>query len=335
MTPNNTLNILFTCAGRKVSLIESFRRALGELGFEGSIVGTDASPLSAALQVCDYRYLVPPVSDPAYIPTLLEICREHEIGLLVPLIDVDLLLLAQHRDAFAAIGTSPLISALSAVQICGDKRSTARFFEEHNIPTIHTLSQEELVAGKAGYPLFIKPARGSGSINSFKVSSAEELAFFLRYISEPMVQTFARGQEYTVDALVALDGRVINAVPRRRIEVRAGEISKGTTVKDWYIIRETVALLEKLDLVGPITVQCFAEGDRVQFTEINPRVGGGLPLTIAAGADYPAQIIRMVSGETVEPCIGDFLDDYYMFRYEEGVYVAGDVIQNVTPRSVV
>jgi carbamoyl-phosphate synthase large subunit len=177
--------------------------------------------------------------------------------------------------------------------------------------------------------LFIKPSNGSGSIKSFKVSNKNELIFFLQYVPSPIVQELAKGHEYTIDALSDLNGNVINAVPRRRIEVRAGEISKGVTIKDWRIIEATVNLLRHLGAIGPTTVQCFFDGDQIQFTEINPRVGGGIPLTIAAGANYPAQIIRMALGESVQPCIGEFVDDFYMFRYEEAIYLPGEDVRSV------
>jgi carbamoyl-phosphate synthase large subunit len=328
--PPSKLNVLITCAGRKVAIVDALRRAMRQLGIEGAIVGTDASPMSATLQVCDYRYLVPPASDPAYIPTLLSLCREHEIGLLLPLIDVDLLALAEQREAFIAVGVTPLISQPEVIRICRDKRATQQFFEQHHIPAARTISEQELAAGSVSYPLFIKPYNGSGSINSFKVMTEEELRFFLQYVPEPLVQEYATGQEYTIDALVDLNGRIINVVPRRRIEVRAGEISKGVTAKDWRIMGASITLLETLNAVGPITLQCFVDQEHIRFTEINPRVGGGLPLTIAAGADYALQIVQMALGMRVEPCVGQFVDDYYMFRYEEAIYVGGDELRQIT-----
>lgn len=243
---------------------------------------------------------------------------------MLPLIDVDLLVLAAHRGQFSEIGTLAMISSLPVVQICRDKASTSRFFEERGIPTVRCLSIESVCNGEAQYPVFIKPVNGSGSQHAYKIRNREELDFFVRYVPQPMLQEVAQGQEYTVDVLCDLGGRVINAVPRRRLEVRAGEISKGATCKDWRIIDATVDLATKLGGVGPLTVQCFAgeEADSaIRFTEINPRVGGGLPLSIAAGANYPKQIIRMALGQAIEPCVGDFADEFYMFRYEEGVYV--------------
>lgn len=329
------INILFTCAGRKVSLIESFRRAMKQLQVDGTIIGTDVSPLSAALNVCDCGYIVPSASDQAYIPTLLSICREREVRLLMPLIDVDLLVLATHKSAFSEIGVLALVSSFDIIRTCRDKRATAHFFSRHEIPTVRTINSRDIENNLVQYPVFIKPSEGSGSAQSFEVCNADDLAFFLAYVPDPIVQEFARGQEYTIDTLSDLESNVINVVPRKRIEVRAGEISKGVTVKNWQIIEATADLLQKLDVIGPATVQGFYDGKQLRFTEINPRLGGGVPLTIAAGADYPLQIIRMALGESIEPRIGHFVDGLYMFRYEEAVYVHEEVVNGITQRRVV
>ena len=325
-------HLLLTCAGRKVSLVNQFRQAFDDLDIDGRIIGVDSSSHSAVLSVCDKSYIIPRCDHPAYVPTLLDVCDRHRVQLLLPLIDVDLLMLSEHRERFRETGTLAMVSSLPVVRICRDKESTARFFEDNNIPTVRNLSIEDVRRGDVPYPVFIKPTNGSGSQHAYKVQNREELEFFLRYVPRPMLQEFATGQEYTVDVLCDLDRRVINAVPRRRLEVRAGEISKGVTCKDWRIIRATVDLANKLGGVGPLTVQCFVSDDAdpsVRFTEINPRVGGGLPLSVAAGANYPKQIIRMALGQSLAPCIGDFADEFYMFRYEEGVYVPGASLQDI------
>ena len=325
-------HLLLTCAGRKVSLVNQFRQAFDDLDIDGRIIGVDSSSHSAVLSVCDKSYIIPRCDHPAYVPTLLDVCERHRVQLLLPLIDVDLLVLAEHRERFREAGTLALVSSLPVVSICRDKESTSRFFDDNGIPTVRNLSVEDVRRGNLPYPVFIKPANGSGSQHAYKVQSRDELDFFLRYVPRPMLQEFATGQEYTVDVLCDLAGRVINAVPRRRLEVRAGEISKGVTCKDWRIIRATVDLANKLGGFGPLTVQCFVSDDgdaSVRFTEINPRVGGGLPLSVAAGANYPKQIIRMALGQSLAPCIGNFADEFYMFRYEEGVYVPGASLQDI------
>jgi hypothetical protein len=63
--------VLFTCIGRRVSLLNSFRRAAGQLKMNASFLGADTSELSPALQLCDNKFLVKPTNDPGYIRQLL------------------------------------------------------------------------------------------------------------------------------------------------------------------------------------------------------------------------------------------------------------------------
>jgi len=89
-----SFNILFTSAGRRVSLLRSFRRSLEALGLRGNIVTADISKSAPASFVADIRELVPPVVAPGYIEALKAICRKRRIKLVVPLIDTELSILA-------------------------------------------------------------------------------------------------------------------------------------------------------------------------------------------------------------------------------------------------
>lgn len=54
------------------------------------------------------------------------------------------------------------------------------------------------------------------------------------------------GTEYTIDVLCDLKGEIISIVPRERIEVRSGEVSKSKTVNHKEIIKDTLNLVNKL-----------------------------------------------------------------------------------------
>jgi carbamoyl-phosphate synthase large subunit len=126
-----------------------------------------------------------------------------------------------------------------------------------------------------------------------------------------------------LDVLIDFDGKTRCVVPRLRIETRAGEVSKGMTVKHPGIIAAGKKVAEALPgPVGCITVQCFLtmSGDIV-FIEINPRFGGGCPLSFAAGADFPKWIIQMVRGEIPDIRLDGWQDGLVMLRYDEGIFV--------------
>jgi len=50
--------------------------------------------------------------------------------------------------------------------------------------------------------------------------------------------------------------------------------------------------------------------------EINPRISGGIPPTIAAGADSPAKLVDLPLGRRVSPAIGSFRGGLWMSSFE-------------------
>jgi carbamoyl-phosphate synthase large subunit len=174
----------------------------------------------------------------------------------------------------------------------------------------------------------LKPFNGNSSIGVTKIRNAEELDFFIRYVPDAIVQELITGEEYTIDILVDLHGRVRSVVPRLRVETRAGEISKGITVKNFDIIKAGKKVAEALPgAVGCITVQCFlTPGGEIKFIEINPRFGGGIPLSIKAGADFPRWIIEMYYGRESEITLDGWESGLVMLRYDDEIFTMKDMV---------
>ena len=326
----SNFNILFAAAGRRASLIRQFKRAMNELEIEGTIYAADAEKSAPASFVADRQLQVPRVLSPDYIPQLLSICENFKIHLLVSLIDTDLTLLSQHKNKFRDIGTEVLVCDTETNKICFDKNSSWKFFTENSIDTPKTLTESEISQlEEADFPLLLKPWDGSCSIGVNKVTNFEELTFFKRYVRNAIVQEYIQGDEYTCDAYVDRYGKVRCVVPRKRLETRAGEVSKGLTVNDPEIISAVTQVVEKLPhAVGCMTVQCFKQDDgRITFIEINPRFGGGHPLSIHAGADFPKWVIQEALGIDCDATQDCWQDDLAMLRYDDEVIVKGEHIR--------
>ena len=75
-----------------------------------------------------------------------------------------------------------------------------------------------------------------------------------------------------------------------------------------------------------VNIQCrVVNGTPVVF-EINPRFSGGIPLTIAAGADFPRVLVDLVRGAPVAPFIGHFRDGLWMTSYEASVFMSSTAV---------
>lgn len=318
------MGVLFTCIGRRVSLLDSFRRATRQLKINASFIGTDTTELSSALQLCDKHFLVKPITHTNYIRQLLSIVKTNKIKLLVPTVDLDLKLLAQNRPRFAALGCCVLVSTPSVVDVCQDKRKTYRFLLKNGFDTPVTMSiRSALSKKKLNWPCFLKPWDGYASRGNAVVKNRRELLFFAKRIPNPICQQFIDGTEHTCDVYVDFTMKARCVVPRKRIEVRAGEVSKSQVIKHPRIMSESSRLVETLRAgPGVITLQLFLTPDeKVKFIEINPRFGGGVPLSIKAGANFPKWILQELLGRKINICFDGFKDNLVMLRYDGEVWL--------------
>ncbi|MFQ5873840.1 MAG: ATP-grasp domain-containing protein [Dehalococcoidia bacterium] len=318
-------NILLDCVGRRVPLVRHFRDTLTTLGVQGKVVATDMSPLAPALYEADCQYKVPSMGEPSYLSRLYEICQEESVKLVVPLVDPQLPVLAEHRQQFVEIGTVVLVSSPAVIRVAADKRLTHGFFVEHGFAAAQILDCEH---DTLKFPVMVKPANGSASIGIAQVHDQAELDFFIQRLPDAVIQEYLEGDEYTLDILIDFSATVRCVVPRRRIETRAGEVSKGATAKNYHIIdvgRKVGKALARIGAVGPLNIQGFLTPDGIfKLTEINPRFGGGFPLSLAAEADFPRWIIEMLLGRN--PTIGLDLwkDGVVMLRYEEAIFTTSE-----------
>ena len=325
------LNVLILSSGRRVELVKLFKKAKEELGIKGKVIAVDLSETAPALYYADEYKLISRIDSGKYIEDIIKICNEKNINLIIPTIDTELLILSENiKKIEKETPAKVLISDEDVIKICRDKINTQNFFEKNGLGAPAFIDEINLKKGNYSFPLFIKPLNGSSSINTFKVNNDAELKFFLNYVPNPMVQGFIEGEEYTVDTFLDFESNPISIVPRKRLATRSGEISKGLIVKDREVIKEVKKLLEVLKPKGHITVQCMKTKDGIKFIEINPRFGGGAPMSIMAGADSPKNLYKLLLGEKLE-YTEDYEDNFLSLRHDEAVFIdsKGKVVKNV------
>ena len=272
-----SINILFSSCGRRVELLRQFRQAL-QARSGGLVLGCDTNPLAAALREADKAFIVPGCMDNAFIPRIQEICKDESVDMVILLIDTELGVYAESKNRFMEIGTRIVVSDSEVIEICNDKVKTSSFFEEIGIPYLRTIPIEEFKDGLIGLPAVLKPRNGSGGKDIYIVNSYEDIDVLRMRIDDPVLQELARGQEVTIDCLMDFEGKPLRFIMRERLEIRAGESSKGRTFKDRKLAGLLELLFSRLNTCGPVTVQCFQEKGEYIFTEINPRFGRRLSL---------------------------------------------------------
>ena len=340
------MNICLLSAGRRVALLECFRGAMRGLGLTGRVFVVDCSRSAPTFYLADDAWKVPPCTAPDFVPTLLDLCERERIRLIVPTIDTELPAYAAHRQDFAAIGVTVAVSGPETVAIAADKILTHRWLTDNGFPTVRQATPAEVLArpDEWRFPLIAKPRGGSAGMGVIRATSPEALRLAVAERDDLVVQEMAPGREHTVNLYVDQSGRCLCAVPHRRIEVRGGEVSKAVTVKDPGLIAMAKRIAEALpEARGPLNFQCFLEPhpsplpargegqgggvSLIRVIEINPRFGGGYPLTHAAGADFTRWLLQETVGLPVDAACDDWQDGLAMLRYDEAVFVPAERIE--------
>jgi carbamoyl-phosphate synthase large subunit len=290
--------VLLTGVGKRYDIVACFAALT-------KTIAADPNPLAPAQYAAHVRVKVPLINDPEYVPALAALCGEHGVGAVIPLTDLDIEVLARAREA----GELPSLTPSSEVaRATYDKYETHLLLGRLGLPSPPTVLPEQ---EPEGYPVMVKPRRGSGARSIHLARDRAEKEFFLEYVDEPtMVQRAMGGPELSIDCLGDLNGRCLNAIPRTMEESRGGESIKGRVVHDAELIELGRSAMEALKVRGPATIQVFRDPVvGLGITDVNTRFGGAFPAPAYAalpGRSYPELIVRMAAGEAPEPHVGEF-----------------------------
>jgi carbamoyl-phosphate synthase large subunit len=316
--------VLFSSAGRRVELLNCFRRDAQALNLPLRILAVDVAPeFSAACRLADASFPVPRCTAEDFIPALLEICRRESVQLVVPTIDTEVQVLAENRERFTAIGTHVSVSDPDIVRIARDKFRSSAFLEQAGLPTPRSGSVQAVSNQPAAWrwPLILKPAAGSSSIGIQLARDIDQFRVLASQRADFVAQEFWEGREYTVNIFFDRSGRLRCAIPHFRKETRAGEVSKGITARH-PLLMEYAAKLDAA-LKGARGALCFQaiindQGEGAIF-EINARFGGGYPLAHQAGATFSKWLLEEVAGRAIS-ANNDWRDGVMMLRYDAAIF---------------
>ena len=316
-------NVLVLSAGRRVELVRALKKELKLACPTAATFAIDSCPeLSAACHFADNFSKSPKVLDPGYQDYLFNYCMTNEIGLVIPTIDTELQVLAEAKSAFGRSGINLVVSERELVELCSDKTKSTKVFASMDLRTPNILNRNDLT-----FPCFVKPVSGSGSEGAYPLFEQDDVAknlmansglVFMEYFSD-------QHEEYTIDVYFDRYSTLKCLVPRLRLETRGGEVSKGVTRKN-HVYEKLLPCLKKLQgATGCITVQVFSniKSKEIVGIEINPRIGGGFPLTHRAGANYLGWLLQEYLFGTQIDFFDAWTPDLMMLRYDAGVFIDG------------
>lgn len=317
---SNETNVLILSCGTRNKIVRYFKK---ELAGKGLVMATDCSELAPALYEADKHFIVPRIDDEGYLDTILSICKEHAIKAVLSLIDPELSWLAKHKQDFLDIGTTPIVSDYETVEMCFDKYRMYQFLVQSGFKTIKSYVDKEVFykdvsSGVIDYPVFVKPVRGSASINISKVGSREEIELLFSRFDNLMIQEFMDGTEYGADVYIdMISGEPVAIFTKEKIKMRAGETDKAVSVKDDKLFDLIKNLVKAAGFRGIIDIDIFEVNGEYYISEVNPRFGGGYPHAYECGVNVPAMIINNVEGIANNEDIEQYDESVYMMKYNE------------------
>ncbi len=311
------MNILLTSVGRRAYMVRYFQEALKG---DGEVHVCNSDDLTVAFQYAEHTVISPLIYDENYIPFLVKYCKENRIDAVISLFDIDLLMLAKHKDEFEANGTRVIVANPDYIEVCNDKWKTYEFLVQNGICAPKTYLDyreltEDLKRGAMNFPVIVKPRFGCGSIGLSVAHDMEDLVYlkkkvenevnssYLKYESsitdnKVLFQEFLHGQEYGVDIINDLQGNFVHANIKKKLAMRSGETDIAETVEDEQIfcIAEKIAGLSRH--IGNVDMDVFVVGEKRYVLEMNARFGGGYPFSHVAGCNLPKAIVLWLKGET-------------------------------------
>lgn len=291
---NKYMNMLILSSGTRNKIVQYFKK---ELQGKGKVICTDCDELAPSLYEADTYYIVPRITDPVYLDTILEICEKESIKGVFSLIDPELSLLAKNKERFESKGIMVFVSDYEQVEMCFDKYQFYEFCRENGFNTIQTYKdiftfKTDYEAGKIGFPVFIKPRNGSCSIHIQKVETMKELEFEYNRNENLIIQEFMNGTEYGVDVYVDMISKeVISIFIKKKLLMRAGETDKAVSVKNEEMLKQVEKFVKTGNFKGQIDIDIFEKDGKYYFSEVNPRFGGGYPHAYVCGCNFPAYVL--------------------------------------------
>ena len=304
-------NILIPGAGGAAGIgaIKSLRMCK----FKGKIVSTDADILSAGLYLADKGYVVSPANDPSFFREAMKIIEKEQVKIILPTSGFDIVPYSKNKKVLENDGVISIISDYEVIETCFNKEKFYyKLKDKFDLP--YTTTNPSKIDT---FPCIVKPIFGKGSKNVFICHDENDLGMILSRYNDMLIQKYLPGKEYTIDVLSDLDENALLAIPRERVEVKAGISFKGKIILDKAIQEDCLCIAGYLGIKGPSCMQMKCDSEGVpKIIEVNPRMGGGTIMTTYAGVNFPELIVKIVNDEKIEiPEIKEIT----MLRYYEEV----------------
>ncbi len=319
------MNYLMLSVGRRGELMKDFRKSM-ENG--SHIIATDNSPFAPALYFADKQYIVPRIDAPEYLDIILKICKDENINAVTTFIDPEIMLLAENREKFSAIGVEVLAPYEDSARICFDKYQMFKHLKANGVKTVKTWGsfsevKDAIETGEVSFPVFVKPRTGSGSVGARQVEDLASLEAAFEHDPGLIAQELMTGEGcFDLDADIYVDTithKPVAIFSKKKISTVIGGANKTISFKDKKLFAFIEEALTFFKFNGPIDADFFFKDGEYYLSEVNPRFGGAYLHAYGAGVDFIKLIENNLHGQANESIIGQYDEGVVMMMYDSVV----------------
>lgn len=316
------VSVIVTSAGT-ASAISVIKALNAQTEIEVHIIAVDVDPMAAGLFLADEYEIVPVATHSNYIDTLIKIAKRTGANVLIPIYSKEIRLISENSNLLRASGLQTMLSPMETIDIVNDKRAMQSAILELGIKAPHLYTKEELQnLDPSKLPLFVKPNTGSSSSGAELVKKESRVKELIMSDKDIIFQTYVDAEEVTVDVLCNEKSEAIVIAPRIRLSIKSGQSVKGKTISNSRFLETVQRICGFLKVRGVCNIQFFIKNGELIFIELNPRfAAGGLMLTVAAGANIPLLLLKLILGIRIESSECQTRPDVGMTRYWQEIII--------------
>ncbi len=258
---------------------------------------------SEEMSYCNFRdgtiHILPYVSDKSFLDELNRLISLEQIDFIIPAHDDVAYELSLIESSIKAnvIGQNKEIN-----QIVRFKDVTYTYFKD----LIPLAKYNIEIRNENDFPVFVKPKRGQGSQDSFKIKSNNEYETFIQKydVNNFVVMEYLSGDEFTIDCF-SHNGDLLYFGARTREKTTRGISILSTFVSEDNLNSEflnyATIISRNLNMHGIWFFQMkFDNNKKLKLLEIGPRVSGTMMLNRARGINFVELALYQKLGFNVE-----------------------------------
>jgi carbamoyl-phosphate synthase large subunit len=285
------MRLLMPAVGKKVYLAGQLKKMLSGMG--GVLFGSDVDDQAPALRQVDAVIALPSFQRSDYWGAVDAAIAKHGITAVLPTRD-DELEAWSRRGESSELQADVSLSSSATLAACTDKTRLYAAAESCGVmcPSwIHVTA--ETADDALFFPSVVKPVRGSGSRNVYRVESMAQWQALVPRVSWPsLLQVWRSGIEYSVDCFASDAGQLTDCCARERLQVVDGESTAGRAIDSPELIDLCRRLASRMHFRGVINLQFIVDAEGAWLIDVNPRFPGGIAITEAAGHPFIAHTLE-------------------------------------------